>query len=83
MPPTLFLLLSSFGIVWFGYGGEGGVVTFEKEIGDVRLTFILILKSCGMGEWNPGTSSFLLHLVGGGGWRQAIIATSSRSRSLI
>ena len=54
----LFLLLSSFGMVWLG---GGWVVTLENETGDGPLTFILILKSCGMGEWNPGTSSFLLH----------------------
>ena len=29
------------------------VVTLENEIGDGPLTFILILKSCGVGGWNP------------------------------
>ena len=32
-------------------------MTLENETGDGPLTFILILKSCGMGERNPGTSS--------------------------
>ena len=32
------------------------------DIGEF-LTFILILKSCGVGEWNPETSSFLLHYL--------------------
>ena len=50
----LFLLLSSFGMVWL-WGGW--VVTFEDEIGDGHLTFTLILKSCGVGGWNPETSS--------------------------
>ena len=38
--------------VWFGMGGVGGlgcwVVTLETEIGDGPLTFILMLKSCGV-----------------------------------
>ena len=34
----------------------------EDEIGDGPLTFILILKSCGVCEWNPGPS-FLLHYL--------------------
>ena len=55
----LFLLLSSFGMVWLG--GGGWVVSLENETGDGPLTFILILKICGMGEWNSGTSCFLLH----------------------
>ena len=55
LPPTLLL--------WYGLVRKAGgwVVTLENETGDGPLTFILILKSCGMGEWNPGTSSFLLH----------------------
>ena len=57
----LFLLLYSFGMICLRGKGEGGVVTLENEIGDGPLTFLLILKSCGMGEWNPGTSCFLLH----------------------
>ena len=44
----LLLLLSSFGMVWL-WGGGG------------PLTFILILKSCGMGGCNLGSFSFLLH----------------------
>ena len=44
----LFLLLSSFGMVW--YGGGGVTLEIEIDIGDGPLTFILILKSCGMGE---------------------------------
>ena len=36
-------------------------MTLENDTGDGPLTFLLILKSCGMGEWNPGTSYFLLH----------------------
>ena len=56
----LFLLLSSFGIVWL-WGGGGWVVTLEDEIGDWLLTFTLILKSCCVGGWISGTSSILLH----------------------
>ena len=58
LPPTLLL--------WYGLvmGCRGGwVVTLENEIGDGPLTFILILKSCGVGGWNPGTSSFFLHSI--------------------
>merc|ERR1719188_862875 len=55
----LFLLLSSFGMVWLGGGRL--VVKLENETGDGPLTFILILKSCGVVEWNPETSSFLLY----------------------
>ena len=40
---------------------SGPFLSYEIEIGDGPLTFILILKSCGVGRWNPGTSSFLLH----------------------
>ena len=29
----------------------GGVVILENETGDGPLIFILILKSCGVGEW--------------------------------
>ena len=50
LPPTLLLL------VW-----GGGVVTWEDEIRDGPLTFILILKSCGVGWWSPWPSSLLLH----------------------
>ena len=55
LPPTLLL--------WNGLVMGGGlwVVTLEDEIGDGPLTFILILKSCWVGRWNPGTSSFLLY----------------------
>ena len=42
----LILLLSSFGMVW--YGGMS-VVTLEIEIGDGPLTFILMLKSLWVG----------------------------------
>ena len=50
----LLLLLSSFGMVWL-WGG--GCCDIENEIEDGPLTFILILKSCGVGGW---TSSHLL-----------------------
>ena len=43
----LFLLLSSFGMVWLWEGGGGGVLTLEM---DLRPLY-----------WSPGTSSFLLH----------------------
>ena len=36
-------------------------MTLEDEIGDGPLTFILIFKNCGVGGWNPETSSFLPH----------------------
>ena len=49
LPPPI----SSFSMVWL-WGGEW-VVTLEDEIGDGPLTFILILKSYGVGGWNPGT----------------------------
>ena len=50
LPPTLLL--------WYGLVmGGGGVVNFEDEIGDGPL------KSCGVGGWNPGTSSFFLHSI--------------------
>ena len=38
-------------------------MTLENETGDGPLTFILILKICEMGGWNPGTFSFLLHYL--------------------
>ena len=38
-------------------------MTWEDEIGGGPLTFMLILKSCGVGGWNPETSSFLLHFL--------------------
>ena len=120
----LFLLLSSFGMVWLG---GGWVVTFDNEIGDGHLTFILIpwdlLLPSTFSSSNllppPSYSSQLLHpppkpppnssyllpkglrwlnssymkrfqcysaqkslVVGGGGGDIAIIASSSRSRSL-
>ena len=46
----LFLLLSSFGMVWLWGGGGLWVVTLEDEIGDRPLTFILILKVVGWVE---------------------------------
>ena len=56
-----YLLLSSFGMVWLR--GGSGVVTWDWM--RLRWTFYLYIdlkdKSCGMGWWNPGTSSFLLH----------------------
>ena len=47
----LFLLLSSFGIVWYG-GRYCWVLTLEIEIGDGP--FILMLKSLGVGGWWVG-----------------------------
>ena len=45
-------------LLWYGLVmGGGGVVNFEDEIGDGPL------KSCGVGGWNPGTSSFFLHSI--------------------
>ena len=42
---------------------QGPVVTLKDEIGDRPLTFIMILKRCGVGGWNPETSFFLLHFL--------------------
>jgi len=56
--PPLISSSDSAPLVWL-WGG----VTLEDEIGDGPLTFILILKSCGVGGWNPGTSSSLLHYL--------------------
>ena len=38
-------------------------MTLEDEIGDGPLTFILILKSCRVGAWNPGTSQTSSYIV--------------------
>ena len=46
----LFLLLSSFGMVWHG-GGYSWVLTLEIEIRDGLLTCILMLKSLWVGGW--------------------------------
>ena len=45
-------------LVLFGYGG-GQFVTLEDEIGDGILTFIFILKSCGVG---PPPSFYIIFL---------------------
>ena len=43
--------------LWFWYGGVE--LWHWRMRSDGLLTFILILKSCVVGMWNPGTSSFL------------------------
>ena len=62
-------ITSWFGMVWFGMGGGvrwlWSFLSFDIGEWDWRwtLTVILILKSCGVGGWNPGTSSFFLHSI--------------------